>query len=242
MHGDNKLTAAVRAGDEQLVREMVANGVDVNKGGAMTPLVCASQLGHIGLVTFLLENGAKVDYTPFSSRTALMGATTHDHTAVVDLLLRNGAVVNKAMKSGLTALLIACSMGCLDATINVLLDHGADINLTNSKQMNALMCASHSSRTSVVRLLLARDDVDTAARNNNGADCLDLATTDEIKQLIIDHRSSKEQQRLVDIGLGFASKQLPVHLLVNIYEQCIVFEDQAVSLFKCWEILKVLKK
>ena len=104
------------------------------------------------------------------------------------------------------------------------------------------MHASKLGRKSIVRLLLSRDGIDTTLRDKRGLDCLDLALTDEIKQLINNHRSSKEKQRLIDIGLAFASKQLPLLLLFNIYKQTAVFDDQQLTMYHCWEILKQLKK
>jgi hypothetical protein len=105
-----------------------------------------------------------------------------------------------------------------------------------------LIRASRNGRESVVRLLLSRNNIDTTLRKRDGKDCLDLAKTDTIKQLIIDHRFSKEKEQLINIGLAFASKQLPLLLLFNIYEQAVVFDDQKLTMFHCWEILKLLKK
>ena len=116
----------------------------------------------------------------------------------------------------------------------------ADINKKDRFGNSVLLWAAQNGHEPAVRLLLARVDIDTSLRNDDGEDCLDSARSKEIKQLIAAHRSTKEKQRLINIGLGFASKQLPLLLLVNIYEQTADFDH--LSMYQCWEILKLLKK
>ena len=104
------------------------------------------------------------------------------------------------------------------------------------------MWASQYGYESVVWLLLAREDIDTTLCDKWGRDCVDVAKLNTMKQLLIKYRFNKEKQRLMDIGLAFASQQLPIHLLVSIYEQTIEFDDQRVALFDCWEALKLIKR
>ena len=243
MSSVKKLLDAAEEGDEESVRRLISEGVDVNEADddGWTALMGASSEGHEGVVSILLENGAVVDQADDNGWTALMCAARRNQVEVVKLLLNNGANVDKATNTGSTALWLASQLGCA-AAVAVLLEHNADINKVTNAGWSPLMWASRCAQEPVVRLLLARDDIDTTLRDKHGKDCLDHATTDEIKQLIINHRFSKEKQRLIDIGIAFASKQLPLLLLFNIYEQTVVFDDQQLSMFHCWEILKLLKK
>ena len=236
------LIGAANEGDEESVRRLISEGVDVNGSYRdCTALMRASKNGHESVVAILLENGAVVDEANASGWTALMYAARRNRVEIVKLLLNNGADVDKADYAGYTALSLA-SLSGHTATAAVLLDHNADINKVNQYGWSPLMNASYEGHESVVRLLLSRNDIDTTLRNDDGKDCLNQAKTDTIKQLIINHRSSKEKQRLIDIGLAFADMQLPLLLLVNVYEHTVLFDDQKLSMFHCWEILKLLKK
>ena len=197
--------------------------------------------GHLAIAEFCLRHIAEVDQTDASGYTAFYYAAMHDHVDILKMLLEHGAQIDNVVHSSQTALMTATRLNCIDA-VAFLVDHRADVNRVSVIGWSSLMYAAHRGCVDVARILLARDDVDTALCDESGIDCLDLAEDEnhhEIAQLIVQHRTCAEKQRLVNIGLGFAAKQLPVHLLVNIYEQTIVFEDQRVSLFDCWEILKV---
>ena len=175
------------------------------------------------------------------TESALMAAARAGDSCRVVTLLSDGADANETKpKSLITPLALAARMGHVCA-LKALLTGGADINATSWTGWTALMSASFNGHYSAVRLLLAHDDVDAAVRDTKRRDCLEVADSDAIKALHVTYRANKERERLVDIGLSFASKRLPVHLLVALYEQSIVFEDQRVSLFNCWEILKHLK-
>eukprot|EP01108_Squamamoeba_japonica_P001093 TRINITY_DN1430_c0_g1_i2.p1 TRINITY_DN1430_c0_g1~~TRINITY_DN1430_c0_g1_i2.p1 ORF type:complete len:171 (-),score=81.57 TRINITY_DN1430_c0_g1_i2:26-538(-) len=168
-----------------------------------------------------------------------MWAAMCSHNDVVTTLLNNGAEVDKVECVGRTALMFATRKAHA-AVLQTLLEHNADVNKSNNSGWSPLTIACLKGHTSIARILLARDD--TQMRDARGRDCLDVAKTDAVKQLVVDHRRAKETQRLVDIGLAFADMQLPLLLLVHIYEQSIRFAPQRVSLFKCWQILKILKK
>ena len=237
-----ELVIAARDGDVERVRRLLAEGVDADAGNDLgyTALQWASRNGHTSTVAILLECGAVVDQENTLGLNALMYAAGSDRGAIVKLLLDNGAVVDRVSSDGQTALLLACCSGCT-ASIAVMLDYNVSINNGDKDGRSPLMYASMFGKQSVVRLLLSCD-VDTTRRDVDGNDCLDVARNDATKQLVVAYRSSKEKQRLIDIGLGFASKQLPLLLLVNIYEQTVVFEEQQISLYNMWEILKILKK
>ena len=243
MRDVERLIRAAKTGDEERLRRLISEGVDVNKcKGNTTALITASYEGHKTVAAILLENGAAIDQPEEDGWTALIWAACNNQVDIVKLLLSCGAAVDTATKFGNTALAVASWKG-RTAAVAVLLDHNADINAINIGGTSPLMYASMYGHESVVRLLVARNDLDTTLRNGDGKDCLDCAKTASISQLIVKYRWKKaEKQRLIDIGLGFAAKELPILQLVLIYEQSIVFDDQCVSLFNCWEILKLLKR
>ncbi|MCW3051657.1 MAG: Ankyrin [Chthonomonadales bacterium] len=64
----------------------------------------AAKTGNIGIVTLLLNKGAKVDATAGSGVTPLMMATSFKHPKMVVLLLQQGADVNAKDDRGFTPL------------------------------------------------------------------------------------------------------------------------------------------
>lgn len=65
-------------------------GADIELG-ASTPLMEASQEGHVDIVKFLLERGAKVHAETSTGDTALTYACANGHTLIADILLQCGA-------------------------------------------------------------------------------------------------------------------------------------------------------
>ena len=237
MNSSITLCLAANDGDSELVEQLIESGADVN---AHNPLMGAARKGHESVVSILLANGAVVDKTFPCGFTALMLAAMNGHNSAVVALLAGGAIVDKHDNRGITALMRATLNGH-ESVVATLLDYNADVNKTNKNGWSPLLYASQESRETIVRLLHSRADIDTTVRNKNGKDCLDVASTEAIKQLIVERRFQKEKERLINIGLAFASKQFPTLVLVHIYEQSIYFPESKIQLFECWEILKVLK-
>lgn len=86
---------ACDCGDLQEVKRLlVAGRVDVNSKFRSTPLIAASQKGHLQVVRYLLDNGAYVNGLNLYGETAIYSASRNDHSDVVDLLLLRGARSN----------------------------------------------------------------------------------------------------------------------------------------------------
>eukprot|EP01108_Squamamoeba_japonica_P010142 TRINITY_DN9786_c0_g1_i1.p1 TRINITY_DN9786_c0_g1~~TRINITY_DN9786_c0_g1_i1.p1 ORF type:complete len:216 (+),score=31.71 TRINITY_DN9786_c0_g1_i1:152-799(+) len=210
----------------------------------MTALMLATKARHVAVVNALLASGTdvQVDQAKSDGWTALFLAAVHGHEPVAALLLDHGAAVDGIDESGGTPLCVAAAEGHT-TVVALLLNHNAGINKRYSSDgWSPLMFASSCVHESVVRLLLSRNDVDTSLRDQRGRDCRDVTCNKLIRSLIDQHRVDRERDQLFHIGVAFASKTLPVHILVAVYEQCIAFDDQRVPLFACWEVLKLLKE
>ena len=59
--------------------------------GASTPLMEASQEGHVAIVKFLIERGANIHAETNTGDTALTYACANGHTVIADILLQCGA-------------------------------------------------------------------------------------------------------------------------------------------------------
>lgn len=66
---------------------LLKGGADIELG-ASTPLMEASQEGHLELVRFLLEYGANVNAVTQTNDTALTYACENGHTDVAELLIQ----------------------------------------------------------------------------------------------------------------------------------------------------------
>lgn len=122
-------------GNQSLVQRLLQRGANIDNCSWLgyTPLHLASAKGNLAMTKFLLGSNADANarLSP-SSSTALHLATKNGYAAILQALLEHGANANITRHdtdraSEYTALRIAVLIGDL-ASVNVLLDGGADIN------------------------------------------------------------------------------------------------------------------
>ncbi len=139
--GPSNLLAAVCAGDENAVAELLVAGVPADvvdedqRHGTRTALHLAAEAGHHTIVEALLQAGAQVDTpilegtAPFD-RTALHLAAANGHHEVARILLAHGAAVDAQTKAwdgpGETPLTMAAEAGHAEV-IAVLAEAGAEL-------------------------------------------------------------------------------------------------------------------
>lgn len=150
------LVNAVRIGDIQEVKRLLAAGVDVDgqdEDGA-TALTVASGFCDTDMVTHLIAAGTEIDRPGRYGDTALMRASWCDSVGVAALLLANGAGVDWQSDFGETALMRASQSGQV-ATVQLLLEAGARVNRPNDGNFTALMYAISSNQADTMITLLA---------------------------------------------------------------------------------------
>ncbi|XP_059196375.1 cyclin-dependent kinase 4 inhibitor C [Centropristis striata] len=122
----------------------------------MADALCnASAKGNLQEVLFLLQNGADVNAFNKYNRTALQ-VVMLGNAAVMEALLSAGADPNlpdPAMSLRLTVTHDAAREGFIDS-VRVLMDHGADINLTDAKGNLPLHLAAREGHLDVIQLLI----------------------------------------------------------------------------------------
>ncbi|KAJ3456350.1 hypothetical protein MRS44_016373 [Fusarium solani] len=168
--GINALTAAISIGHESITRLLLDRGVSVK--GQYEPLNCAASSEHEGMVPLLLKYGADVNLGGYErgirgliKMTPLICAAMDGRDRAVRLLLERGADANaKANRifrpkdfepislkrrmreyyriyKGGSAVVYAAKRGHT-TTVQLLLDHGIDISITDEYGMAALEYAA----------------------------------------------------------------------------------------------------
>lgn len=108
-----ELINAARAGNVTEVRDLIAEGADINAKNAAgkTVLMVAANLGNARIVDILLSEGADVNAKDNLESTALIAAAYKGNLHILKALLAQGADVNAESKNGVTALSTAKTVG-----------------------------------------------------------------------------------------------------------------------------------
>jgi ankyrin repeat protein len=110
-------------------------------------------------ISFLIEQGAKVNAVDSDGNTALMYASEH----AVPILLKAGAKVNAVNSDGNTALMYAS-----EHVVPILLKAGANLEHKNKNGETALMISVRNRRNTAAAFLLIEAGADIMAADNQG--------------------------------------------------------------------------
>jgi len=170
-YADKGILAAAKTGDLDAVKLLVAEGRDIRDNTKNLALLQASTAGHLGVIDFLLKEGADINFKYDLSHyafeqdfTPLMCALSQDSRAA-EYLLKKGADPNLAGSSeDLLPIMIpiaAIKNSTLTKSrlnqISLLIKYGADINGKNGAGQTPLEYAQilrSSEREPVIRLLI----------------------------------------------------------------------------------------
>ena len=147
---------AVRMGDLETVRILVAGGVDVNvpQDDGARALHWAAHRNDLEAATLLIKAGANVNVANELGATPLWLAAINASTQMIERLLEAGGNPNVSLRMGETPLMTAARSGNLQ-TVEQLLEHGANVNAAEQERgQTALMWAVAQQHTDVTRLLI----------------------------------------------------------------------------------------
>jgi ankyrin repeat protein len=182
--GQTVLMTAARTGNPDVVRALLDKGADVNARETQlgeTALMWAASENHAAVVKVLVERGAEVEarskpltfpkdrfglegvltILPRGNWTALMYAARDGAPDATAALLDAGAQINATDPDGTTPLVRAIWNSHYD-TAKVLLERGADPNITDTADMGALYAAVDMSSLGEVYGMPPRKVRDTA--------------------------------------------------------------------------------
>ena len=152
---DVPLLEAVRNADQEAVRALLAQGVDVNMAAVdgATALHWAVYHDDQALVGLLLNAGADVTVANRYGVQPLSLASLNGSAEVIELLLGAAADPNTSLPEGETAVMTAARSGNPDA-IRVLVSQGADVNARDDVHgQSALMWAAAEGHAAAIHVL-----------------------------------------------------------------------------------------
>jgi ankyrin repeat protein len=175
------LAQLVKSGSvSRLLKYLATPGVDINArpGTDEALLDYAAEQNQAAIARVLIEHGANVNAVqhqgPNAGYSALHRAAIADAAEVATLLLADGAEVNIHGPLGVTPLILAASNGSR-RTVEVLLNHGADILTPDGHLQTAISLASAHNHPDIVEQLLIHLPAPTKYSMDNAAMRGDLA-------------------------------------------------------------------
>ena len=120
--------------------------VEVRNAQDESPLMMAAIKGNVEAVRALIARDADVNKTGWAPLHYAASAGTPQHTQIIALLLENHAYIDATSPNGTTPLMMAAHYGSL-ASVQLLLDEGADPTLKNQLGLTATDFAMRASRT-----------------------------------------------------------------------------------------------
>ena len=160
---NNALLEAASGGNFLVVKKLFkkrGDDIDVNavNSSGQTALFQSSHIGHIGIVTFLLQiKGIDVNIPETTQgATSLYAASQYGHVETVTILLgAEGIKVNESDKNGATPLFIASQNNHIEIVKLLLGAEGIEINQPANNGATPLGMAKQEKHTEIVQLLLA---------------------------------------------------------------------------------------
>lgn len=173
---DGDLIRAAHKGYLEAAKTLVfVDGANVNasrskQSGGATPLVNASQNGHLNIVKFLVGQHAEVDKPIKEGITALMVASQNGHSLIVQYLLEHDADVSaKTTVRGLTAIFLAAERGHVDV-VNLLVAGGANVDIARKDNGDRpIIAAAKRGNVEILVALMAAEASINVARTDHGA-------------------------------------------------------------------------
>jgi len=156
------LHSAAMSGSVGIINLLLDKGMSVNLTGVegCTPLYASTSSGHLEATKILVERGAAINNTFALAFTPLLIAVLNNNLEIFRYLTETGADINIVYDTN-TVLHVAAYIGSVDI-INLLLDKGMSVNLTNREDYTPLHVSAQFGHLEATNALVERG----AAINN----------------------------------------------------------------------------
>ena len=158
--GETPIMAATYHNHVDTVKALIDAGADIELQDKKqnNPFLYASKEGYIDIVKLTIDAGTNIKETNHSGNTALIAAAERGHVEVVkELLNRTQIDVNYKNDHGGTALLETIVLGNGSENhkqvVQLLIDHGADVNMANREGIAPLQHAEKRGFKEIVNML-----------------------------------------------------------------------------------------
>ncbi|HXR03674.1 MAG TPA: ankyrin repeat domain-containing protein [Verrucomicrobiae bacterium] len=174
---------AISSDNTELVKLLLDHGADVTVKSDVgsTPLHSAADRGDLEIADILIAHGADVNAKITGGTTPLHEAAWNGHDDIVKLLLSKGAETDPKLTTGITPLFSAAGPGgerSGKACVEILLAHGADINVTDENGNTLLHTAAYYGNKEVIEVLLAHGEA-VNVKNKRGETPLQIAANSQ---------------------------------------------------------------
>ncbi|MED4534792.1 ankyrin repeat domain-containing protein [Metabacillus fastidiosus] len=159
--GRTAVMIATYNNDVESAKLLISSGADVNIQDNMenSPFLYAGAEGYLDILKLTIEAGADPSITNRYGGTALIPASEHGYVDVIKELVTNTDIdINHVNDLGWTALLEAIILNDgnekQQQTVQLLVDHGADVNIPDSNNMTPLQHAREKDFKEIEQILL----------------------------------------------------------------------------------------
>jgi ankyrin repeat protein len=174
--GDLRLVEASRNQDQQQIRTLLKQPIDVNvrSEDGSTALLWAAHWNDLETARLLIRAGANANTANDLRMTPLSQACTNGSASIIELLLNAGASPNTPIATGERPIMTCARTGNAEA-VRMLLAHGADVNGSEPTQnQTALMWAAAEQHPKVLQMLIEAK-ANLQARTKSGFTALHFA-------------------------------------------------------------------
>lgn len=163
-------------GDLNRLEWLIANGENVNdrERDGLTPLMVAAQKGKSAVTKMLIDNGADVNAQDNYGMTPLVHALQNTWLRTKIRHMANSIKALTASSQADALHYLFSNIKRNNAVAQMLILHGANLNLVDSKKMTPLMYAAIFGNNEITELLLSKG-ADVNAKNNDGVTPLMMA-------------------------------------------------------------------
>jgi serine/threonine-protein phosphatase 6 regulatory ankyrin repeat subunit B len=207
--GTNTLMYACRTNKPHVVEFLLQRGLDPNTLHMnKTPLMQASQLGHVDVLHVLLtaNRPAEVDRRDGGGRTALFHAVMSNQPAAVRVLLSHGANIGIITNVGATILMLAVHKGFVGVVEELLQARSPTLLSARGRDgVTALLMAVQMKHPHIVDALLAAGADPNIARNDGYTPLMVAHDADMARRLLDAGADVNARLRTRDTALTLAA-------------------------------------